>query len=168
MARKLSLVECVIRGPLLTFALVAIGCGSSGPSFPVEMPDAGESAVSTLTADLRRAGASVAELGVFSTDPLGGRGVQLCVAGQQVRAYVFPTHEEATALARAIDPGDPSKIGQGLIVEWAGNPKFWQRGSVIVSYLGSDAATEADLTTVLGPPFASGLGRDPGAAAHRC
>jgi hypothetical protein len=159
----------MIRCLFLSFAIVALGCGSSVPPSAIEVSAAvEESAVSPLIADLRRAGASVIQLGPFSTDPLGGRGEQLCVAGQEISAYVFSTEEEASAIARTIDPKDPSKIGNALIVEWAGNPKFWQRGPVIILYLGSNPAAEAGLTTVLGPPFASGLGRDPGAAAHGC
>ena len=159
------------RSVFLLLAIVAIGCGSSIPSALTDVPPSApleETAVSALITDLRDAGASVAELGPFETDPLGGRGAHLCVAGQEISAYVFPKDDEASSIAQTIDPRDPSKIRNDLIVEWAGNPKFWHRGPVIVLYLGSNPATEAGLTSVLGPPFAAGLGRDPGAAAHGC
>jgi hypothetical protein len=47
------------------------------------------------------------------------------------------------------------------IVEWAGRPRFWQGNRILVLYLGESAATEALLTSVLGPPFAEGPGRAP-------
>lgn len=161
--------HCMVRTVPLLFAIVALGCGSTvSPSGTEFATTVAGSAVSTLIADLTRAGASVTELGPFNTDPLGGRGARLCVEGQELRAYVFDSDAEASAIATTIDPTDPSKIGRGLIVEWAGNPKFWQRGPLVLLYLGSNAAVEGGIATVVGPPFAAGRGRDPGAAAHAC
>ena len=109
----------------------------------------------------------VRETGGISTEPLGGEGVGLCVAGQQVSVYVYSTPEEREAVAARIDPTDPSNLGTS-IVEWAGNPKFWQADRIIVLYLGSDAAVESGISAILGQPFARGQGRDPGPARHAC
>lgn len=107
------------------------------------------------------------DLGAFNPEPLGGRGVSLCVAGQQVSVYVFDTEAEAATVADRIDPADPSNLGT-TIIEWAGNPTFWQRGGIIVLYLGSNPAVKAGLTSILGQPFASGQGRDPGPGRQAC
>lgn len=146
----------------VVFALL-VGCQSvEGP-----LVDPGNDAA-FLVADLQRVGAEVDDLGSFRTDPVGGQGTRLCVSGQEVRVYVFTDADQRASLAQRIDRADPSKIGGGVIVEWAGEPKFWQRDRIVVLYLGSDPAVEAALTSVLGPPFASGSSRDPGAHAHAC
>ena len=94
--------------------------------------------------------------------------MRLCLEGQQVSVYAYETEEQADAVARSIDPRDPSHVGRTMIVDWAGNPTFWQRGGLIVLYLGSEPDVTATLTSVLGQPFASGPGRDPGPARHAC
>lgn len=50
----------------------------------------------------------------------------------------------------------------------AGNPKFWQRGRILVLYLGNDPAVEGDINTVLGQPFARGQGLAPGPDLSAC
>ena len=118
-------------------------------------------------ADLEAGGATVTNLGTFNATPLGGSGVLLCVDDQQVRVYEDDTEHQRAAAALLIDPADPSNLGT-TIIEWAGNPKFWQRDRIMVLYLGSNPAVEAGITTVLGRPFALGNGRDPGPDRHRC
>ena len=98
--------------------------------------------------------------GSFATDPIGGEGISLCVEGQVVNVYVFPTVEEREAAASRIDPDDPSNVGTAMI-EWAGNPRFWAADRLLVLYLGRDPAVEAGITSVLGSPFARGEGRAP-------
>lgn len=120
-----------------------------------------------LASALESAGADVRELGSFNPDPLGGRGVILCVAGQEVRLYVFDTEKEREAVSTRIDPDDPSNLGT-VMVSWAGQPKFWQAQRLLVLYLGIDPAVEAGLTSILGQPFARGQGRDPGPGGHAC
>jgi hypothetical protein len=83
--------------------------------------------------------------------------VTLCVDGQVVNVYVFPSVEEREAASRGIDPDDPSHIGTS-VVTWMGNPRLWQAERVIVLYLGRIPAVEAGLTSILGEPFARGQG----------
>ena len=123
--------------------------------------------VSAFEAALRAAGADVRSTGDFSTEPLGGKGTALCVAGQQVSVYVYTSAEERAAVAARIDPTDPSNLGTS-IVEWVGTPTFWQADRLIVLYLGSDPAVKSGISSVLGPPFARGQGRDPGPDRHSC
>ncbi len=121
-----------------------------------------------LVAALQGSGATVTDLGLFNPDPLDGRGVRLCVDGQRVSVYVYATEAERAAVADAIDPTDPSHVSRTMIVEWAGNPTFWQQDRLIVLYLGLAPEVKAGLTAVLGQPFASGQGRDPGLASNAC
>lgn len=173
----------------LILALAATACGdapspspstsqvpspSQEPSSAVSEPPASRAPetppadpVAAFVADLRGAGATVTELGAFNPMPLGGLGARVCVDGQTVRIYEFEAESERAAAAAGIDPADPSHVGTA-IVEWAGNPRFWQWDRVIVLYLGSDHAVEARITSVLGPPFARGQGRDPGPDRDDC
>ena len=167
---------------VLALALVVGACGAatspspSGAAAPSGAgglaPSAsgqgqGDSAVTGLVDALRTSGATVTDLGAFNPEPLGGRGVRLCVAGQQVSVYVYETADGRAAVAGRIDPTDPSNLGT-TIIEWAGNPTFWQLDRLIVLYLGRDPAVKASLTSILGQPFASGQGRDPGPDRHAC
>lgn len=111
-----------------------------------------------LVTDLQGAGASVVEQGSFQTTPLFGRGVVLCVQGRPIQVYEYASAAERTRASAEIDPTDPSHIGNS-IVEWRGNPRFWQRDRLIVQYLGQDPAVEVILSSVLGPPFAKGAVR---------
>lgn len=166
---------------LLLGALVVAGCAATQSPAPTSSPvpsalvevgsspseAPGSDPVASFVAALREAGAEVRETGAFSTEPLGGHGTGLCVAGQQVSVYVYPTPEDRQAVASHIDPTDPSNLGTS-IVEWAGNPKFWQADRITVLYLGSDPAVESGISAILGQPFARGQGRDPGPNRHSC
>lgn len=169
---------------LVAFAVAAtIACGGGSTVTPTPSrspvpvssdapvsPPAGISVgdpVAAFVASLQAAGAEVSATGDIETAPLGGQGVGLCVAGQEVRVYVYSTPEERQAVAARIDPTDPSNLGTS-IVSWAGDPKFWQGDRILVLYLGTDPAVESGLTSVLGQPFARGQGRDPGPRGHAC
>ena len=165
---------------LLLGALFVVGCAAQSPnpssspapsasvtaaSSPSDAPP--DDPVAAFGAALQAAGAEVRETGAFSTEPLGGQGIGLCVSGQQVSVYLYPTAADREAIAARIDPTDPSNLGTS-IVEWAGNPKFWQADRIIVLYLGDDPAVESGISSVLGQPFARGQGRDPGPNRHSC
>ncbi len=118
-------------------------------------PSAAGGGVEGLVSSLAAASAPVRQADAFDPTPLSGEGVLLCVGREEVRVYVFPTEEARLASAAGIDPQDPSHIGTS-IVEWTGNPRFWQRDRILVLYVGTDVPTEALLTSVMGPPFARG------------
>jgi hypothetical protein len=139
--------------------LVATACQGNSTSVSPS-PSVGPDGVAGLVARIRSAGVVVTEAGGFSTDPLSGRGVLLCLGNEPVRVYEFTSAAKRAAVASRIKPDDPSNLGT-VIVEWAGRPRFWQGDRVLVLYLDESAATEALLTSVLGPPFAKGPGRAP-------
>ena len=99
----------------------------------------------------------VRQADTFDSAPMTGQGVLLCVGHEEVRAYVYQTADLQAAAVHGIDPKDPSHVGNA-IVEWTGNPRFWQRDRVIVLYMGTDASTEALLISMFGQPFAKGAG----------
>ncbi len=135
--------------------LTAVAC--TGVAETTTTLEAGEAEPDRFVAELSAAGVEAEQVETFSTEPVGGQGHLLCVDDQEVRVYLFANDEEAAAAAARIDPDDPSNLGDA-IVEWAGNPRFWQRGPMLVLYLGEDQATAALITGVLGQPFAQGKG----------
>ena len=136
--------------------LVACSNPAASPS-----PSAAATGVEGLVDALTAASVPVRQADRFDAAPLSGQGVLLCVGSEEVRVYAFSSAQERANAATSIDATDPSHIGTS-IVEWSGNPRFWQRDRILVLYLGADAATEAALSSVLGPPFARGVGRGPG------
>jgi len=153
-----------MRLPSLAAAVLVtllIACGTP-PASPT--PSAAGGGVEGLVSALAAASAPVRQADPFDAAPLPGQGVLLCVGREVVRVYVFTTEQARLAAAASIDPTDPSHVGTS-IVEWTGNPRFWQRDRILFLYLGTDAPTEALLTSVMGPPFARGA--DGGRGAPR-
>lgn len=144
-----------MRGLIVAVLVTVIGCSS--PAAPTTTSAVPASEPARLIAELDAAGATADQVGKFSSDPLGGQGLLICVGAEEVRVYLFGSDDDAADAAARIDPDDPSDLGTA-IVEWAGNPRFWHRGPILVLYLGEDEATENLLTAVLGTPFARGSG----------
>ena len=155
-------------------ALIAVvGCQAAASPTPTSTPNPGPSAtpVSTpspsaadgvdgLVAALDAAGVDAKADAVIATEPIGGVGATVCVGPETLRVYEFIDHEAALAASVKIDRDNPSQIG-GAMITWAGKPRFWLRDRIIILYLGEDAATDATLRSVLGPPFAEGEGGMP-------
>ncbi|GMR02783.1 MAG: hypothetical protein BMS9Abin20_1131 [Acidimicrobiia bacterium] len=116
------------------------------------------SGAEVLVADLKALGVVVEDTGSFSTIFLGGRGLTYCIDGQQINVWEYPSQDDRKAASRLIDRNDPSSIGNSM-VEWRGDPTFWQRDTILVLYLGKQAATLNVLNELLGPAFAEGRGR---------
>jgi hypothetical protein len=145
-----------MRLTLLAAAATAllVACSTPAASPP---PSPAGSGVEGLVDVLTAAGVAVRQADRFDAAPFPGDGVLLCVGREEVRVYVFPTEQARASAAGTIDPRDPSHIGTA-IVEWTGNPRFWGRDRILVLYVGPDAATEGLLTSIMGPPFARGVG----------
>ncbi len=141
----------------LLIGLLACFVAACATPTPSPSPSPAAAGVEGLVDALTRANALVRQADVFDAAPLPGQGVLLCVGHEEVRVYVFPTEQARAAAASSIDPKDPWHVGTS-IVEWMGNPRFWQRDRILVLYIGTDAPTEAVLTSVMGPPFARGQG----------
>lgn len=141
---------------VLTAAVLLASCGgSSSTTTGVDVSSVLDPM--RLVAELEQGESTVEEVGTFGTEPLGGSGQILCVDAEEVHVYLFGSEELALAAAARIDPNDPSNLGSA-IVEWAGTPRFWQRGPMLVLYLGEDQAIEDSLRSILGEPFARGAG----------
>ena len=156
-----SLAGCAPSATPSATPTVGPGASPTPPRviFGTPVPTTGDGA-EALVADLV-AGGATAKLGsFFLAEPLRGEGILVCIGTEAVQVYVQRDHEAALAVASTIDPQDPSKIGTS-IVNWTGRPRFWLRDRIIVLYVGTDAATDTALRTLLGRPFAEA--RQPGA-----
>jgi hypothetical protein len=135
---------------LLTACVGSPLSGSDGDS-------ADTTGVSRLVSDLMAAGGQARQAGAFDATPLQGQGTLLCLGAEELRVYTFANVRALEQAANSIDANDPSHVGTS-IVEWMGNPRFWQRDNLLVLYVGTDVATERLLQRVLGPPFAKRTG----------
>ena len=151
-------VKPTMKSLALGVLLAMVACSGSPGSDAI--PTGGGAEPDRLIAELAEAGSEAEPSEAFATNPLGGKGHLICVGAEEIRVYLFESTEEASAAAGRIDPDDPSNLGDAMVA-WAGNPRFWHRGSILVLYLGEDRDTENLLTEVLGVPFARGSGRDP-------
>lgn len=151
---------------LLVVVLVGASAGCAGPDAPSASPVDDLTGLITALEDV---GARVDDQGAFRPGPevLGNRGRTLCVNNQKVLLYLFSSPAEASEVAGRFDREDPSNLGTAVI-EWTGDPRFWQARSMIVQYAGPDPTIENTLTRVLGSPFARGGGREPAAVSFSC
>lgn len=147
------------------FLTLFVAACTTGPA-PTGSPDASldhtprPDGVAGLVRELASSGAEVSEADAFDAMPISDEGVSICVEGEPVNVYVFASEEAAASQAAMIDRRDPSKVGRAII-EWAGSPKFWLYGPLLVLYLGNNTDVTQTLTDALGEPFASGHGRPP-------
>lgn len=138
--------------------LIVVACSNlAGSTATSDLP---ESEAAQLIVELGATGIDAAQVDTFSSNPLGGDGLLVCLGAEELRVYLFQSDQEAAAKAARIDPDDPSNLGSAMVA-WAGRPRFWLRGPMLVLYLGEDNDTENLLTDILGEPIsrASGPGR---------
>ena len=134
---------------------VALLTACSGETVPSPTPTVA-GGVPGLVEALRSAGLEARQAGTFNA-LLGGRGVELCVAGETLNLMVDQSPEAAAAAAAQVNPRDPSMIGNA-IVDWVGPPTFWRHDTLIVYYIGSSERIREALLEVLGAPFAVAQG----------
>lgn len=139
---RLSIVICGV--------VLLPGCGTPGPT----APDVSFSA-SMLTQALRDGGATVAAAGTEPQDSFPFFAVasrDLLVNGETVHVFEYSTAAKAAGdQARVTDSGTPVGTSQ---VTWIEPPRFYQRGRIIVLYVGHSDDVSRRLEMILGRPFA--------------
>jgi hypothetical protein len=110
---------------------------------------------------LGSAGATVQDKGSASEPFFSAPGRLLLVDGQEVRVFRFASDGDAIAVANAVSPDGYSVGASGGLttvsqVDWVAKPHFYQSGTLIILYVGDDAATRQLLSADVGPPFAGG------------
>jgi hypothetical protein len=146
---------------LLTAVVIGAACAHSA----AEGRPAGRGSTDPLAAlvsDLRAQGGTVVIGDPVSEPFFSAPGRLLLVNGQEVQALRFQTPAAATAAARAVSPDGysvgPSEEGVTTVtqIDWIGTPHFYQRGRLILLYVGDAVATQQVLRDVLGSSFAGG------------
>jgi hypothetical protein len=132
---------------------------TTAPTPTIAPTPTGATGLEGLVLDLNARGATAKVGSPFLADPLHGQGMTVCVGAETLQTYEFIDHEAALAASTKIDRDDPTNVDGG-VVNWIGQPRFWLRDRIIVLYLGDDAATDATLRDLLGPPFAES--KEPG------
>lgn len=140
----------LLLGALIVLASCAAGGSTASHGGPVRD-------YVSLVDNLRAAGATVTPTGEVSQPFLTGSGQAITVNDAPVQAYEYPSDQAASEEASRIAP-DGSSIrtttGGATHIDWMEAPHFYLQGRVLVLYLGSDAATLALLTQVLGTQIA--------------
>lgn len=101
---------------------------------------------------LRVEGHEVESLGSISQPFFQPAGQLLSVEGHEVQVFEYSSEEVALSAAETVSP-DGSSVGTTM-VSWIGSPHFFRSGSLIILYVGEDAAALQALQTVLGPQIA--------------
>ena len=130
--------------------LLTSGCATASPTAPETSLSA-----ATLTRALRDAGATVS---VAETEPQDSfpffsvRSRRTVVNGEDVHVFEYSSPEKAASdQAKVSKSGTPVGTTQ---ITWVAPPRFYQKGRVIVLYVGNSDDVSRRLETVLGPPFA--------------
>lgn len=150
------------RAPNATASAPAIAPATAAVS-PLPTPAVGESPLAPpapqvgdlagLIAALEAAGATL-ETGDTVEQPFFEvQGQSLTVNGQPVEVFEWADEAGREAVSRTITP--EGQFGT-TIVEWAGTPRFWASGKIIVLYVGENAEVVSLLTAALGAPIAQG------------
>ncbi len=79
-------------------------------------------------------------------------GMILDVDGEGIQVFEYPNVAAAEAQARLVS-ADGTQVGKSK-PRWVGTPHFFQKGRLLVVYLGDNTRTMELLKTVLGPQFA--------------
>jgi hypothetical protein len=140
-----------MRCCFLALAFLALtSCGRSEVTGPTPL-----TSIESLVAALHAQGAAVsrgAALIPESHPYFSGEAQTLLVNGENVIVFEYANRAAAEGDVAQVSPTG-SGIGQSLIT-WIGPPHFYHRDTLIVLYVGSDAAVLGPLTAVLGEPFA--------------
>lgn len=128
-------------------ALVTILAAGCGPATGSEVND-----YASLTAKLRAEGATVQEGGEVEQEFFSVKGRIMVVNGEDVQ--VFEYQNEATARAQVeLVSSDGTTIGTTIVL-WVAPPHFYQRGRLVVLYVGENPEVLAALQAALGAQFA--------------
>ena len=118
----------------------------------IRAPVQGPNAYLQLFESLRAAGAAVATGEPITQPFFSVPGRFLGVNGSDVQVFEYPSIKEAQSEADQVAP-DGSSVGTSIMF-WVAGPHFYSSGTLIVLYVGDDAALQTLLEEALGPQFA--------------
>lgn len=110
----------------------------------------------SLVDNLRARGLTVTPESSLPKQPfLRGDGTVLAISGAGIAATRIQSFEYDSTAAAAADAATfgPDGSPRGTSIMWIGPPHLYQRGRVLVIYVGADPSVTALLTDLLGPQF---------------
>lgn len=134
---------------LLMVAMLFAACAPQGDA-RAETPTVED--LGTLSKALRDAGAIVESNETIRQEFFTVEGRILKLNGVDVQVFEYKSPEAMEAEAALVAP-DGGSVGTSMMM-WMATPHFFKAGSVLVLYVGVDAATLDLLTSVLGEQFA--------------
>ena len=134
---------------LLMVAMLFVACAPQGevPAKSAAVEDLG-----SLSKALRDAGAIIESNETIQQEFFTVEGRILKVNGTDVQVFEYKSADAMEAEAALVAP-DGGEVGTSMMM-WMATPHFFKAGSVLVLYVGDDAATLDLLTSVLGEQFA--------------
>jgi hypothetical protein len=145
--------------PVCLLLAVAAGSTAGGGTLPVSSeprqassPTAPVTDYASLIDRLRAAGVRVEPRGEVDQPFLSVKGRMIGVRGEDVQVFQYAGAAAARAQA-ALVSRDGRTVGTTKL-HWIGPPHFYQRGRLLVLYVGSDERVLKALDAVLGRPFA--------------
>ena len=139
-------------GIVLTMTLMVLGC--NGSESPVVSHGGTVHDHVSFVDSLRAQGLIVEPAGPIAQPFFPQPGQILNVNGQDVQVFEFGDPGLAEGEAEKISP-DGSTVG-GSKISWIATPHFFNKGKVIVLYLGTNQTLLDSLNALLGPQFAGG------------
>jgi hypothetical protein len=134
-------------------ALLLLGLGGCGGSSTPPTSHGGPvKDYVSLVDHLRGVGATVVPTGSVSQPFFSVPGRVITVNGEQVQIYEYANEDDANAEAARISP-DGGAVGNTM-VDWIAPPHFYQKGQIIVLYVGTSTTVINILEMTLGTQFA--------------
>jgi len=145
-------ISIIIIMAVLLLPIIGFSCTRVGPP-PASHSGPAEDYVGLID-ELRANGAKVEPAGDISQPFFSVRGSALSVNGENVQVFEFEDDAAAKTEAETISP-DGSSIGTS-IVSWVATPHFYQKGRIIVLYVGTIQSVLNALEEILGTQIAGG------------
>lgn len=137
---------------LAALLMVAMLFAACAPKGEVSAESAAVEDLGSLSKALRDAGAIVESNETIRQEFFTVEGRILKLNGVDVQVFEYKSPEAMEAEAALVAP-DGGSVGTSMMM-WMATPHFFKARSVLVLYIGDDAATLDLLTSVLGEQFA--------------
>lgn len=134
---------------MLMISVIAVACKTAEP-----VNSSGRIAAdyASFVDNLKKEGANVKPSGQVDGSAFSTDGEVINVDGQDVQVYEYQSEAEAEKVAATISK-EGSSVGTSLMT-WIDEPHFYEKGKIIVTYIGKDEKTISTLEKVLGKQIA--------------
>ncbi len=144
------------------------GVGLEGPpppepvaamSSPIVPPDESELDLAGFIKTLQTVSVSVEQVGTSPPEFFSVPAKGITINGAYVAVFEYSDSIKARAEVAYVSPnGGQIAVPNGPVsqIEWVATPHFYQRGQLVVQYIGDESEVLSALEAALGSPFAAG------------